>query len=492
MTDLQTTSFSEVPYDWRKPGNYMEVRPNYQNMGLVDFPAKAVLFVQMLATGTAEPKKLYQITRKEEGSVLFGAGSVGADMVSTFKGINRTNAVYAIALPDVENAEAASGSFEFTGEGGSGNICLYIDDTRVRIPVSGSMSVADIAVAAAAAINKLADLPVTATAEAAKVTLTAKHKGGVGNGIMLSLNRRQDEVTPKGIIIAVTPMSGGNANPELKELLDVIANEWFTDIAIAWNDAANLEALAADLKERYTAMGRKDGHGYCGSHGTFGEMVTKGNVTNAPQLSIIGGKNAPSASWKWAAALCAIATFQLTNDPARQLRSLAVAGLMAPATEDRFTEEEQDLLLRAGISTFNVLDDGTVTLDRIITTYKKSNLGVTDTAWLDIMVPKTMTRLRYDWAAYVSLTYPRHKLADDDSVAAEHSDAVVTPKRMHGSWGARCQIYERKGWIERSKETVADSAFWRSTDSRDRMEARQRVIVIGNMMVFVGALEFDA
>lgn len=165
----------------------------------------------------------------------------------------------------------------------------------------------------------------------------------------------------------------------------------------------------------------------------------------------------------------------------------------APAEVDRFTDTEQDLLLKGGISTFNSGKDGTVTLDRVVTTYKVSPLAVPDRAWLDIMVPKTMSRLRYDWASYVSLLYPRNKLAADGSLAAEadESGVVVTPKRMHGSWSARCSQYEKWGWIQGSSETVRQSVFAIDDADDDAMLARQQVRIMGNLITLKSSLEFQ-
>jgi phage tail sheath gpL-like len=159
-----------------------------------------------------------------------------------------------------------------------------------------------------------------------------------------------------------------------------------------------------------------------------------------------------------------------------------------------------DLLLRTGISTFNHLSDCSTIISRVITTYKTSNLGVADRAWLDIMVPATMSRIRYDWASYVSLQYPRAKLIDDEEGAAytgrDETDedwgaAVVTPRRMHSTWAARCALYKEKVWIEDIATTVKESLFERSTDDRNRMNARQQVRIVGNQMVMAASLEFQ-
>ncbi len=484
--------FNEIPYDWLKPGVLIEVRPNYDRVGVLPFPARALLMCQMLGTGTATAGQLYQLTRPEQGTALFGAGSVGEAMAKAFKAANKTSDVYAIAIGDDAGGQAAAGTFTFGGPASSaGTIALYVAGQRVRVAVANEATAAQMATAAAAALNAVPDLAVTAAAVAEVVTVTAKHKGEVGNAIHLAVNARIDDAMPAGASCAVVAMTGGTTNPDVQTLLDAIAAEWFTDIVVPWTDNTNLAALAADLATRYEALGKQDAHAYVGGRGTFGALTTVGGITNSPHISIIGAKNSPTPPWAWAASLAGIATHHLAADPARQLRGLALPGVSAPGAADRWTETEQDLLLKAGVSTFTVSADGSVAIDRVVTTYNLSSLGGVDRAWLDIMVPRTLSRIRYDWASYVSATYPRHKLADDDSIAANHSDAVVTPRRMHGSWAARCKLYERQGWIEGARETVAQSTFLRDATDRNRLNASQQVRIIGNLMVLAAALEFQ-
>lgn len=485
-------SFDEIPYDWLKPGNLIEVKPNYDRVGAVPYPAKTLLVCQKLAAGSAAALQLYRITRPDQGRALFGAGSVGADMVEAYKAANKTGDVFAIGVADAAGGVAATGAFTFAGAG-SGALALYIGKQRIPLTIATGMAVADMAAVAAAAINAIATLPVTAAAAAGACTITAKHKGEVGNAIQLKAAKRIDDSIPTGITVTVTAMSGGTTNPDVTAVLDAVAAQWFTGIVVPWDDSTTLGAIAGNLAGRYQAMGKQDGHAYFGHSGTFGALTTKGAVTNSPHITGMGAKGSASPPWVWAAALAGVAEFQLTNDPARQLRTLVLAGVEAPAETDWFTDTEMDLLLKGGVSTFTPQSDGTVTIDRVVTTYKTSALGVPDRAWLDIMVPKTMSRLRYDWASYVSLLYPRHKLSDDGSVAAEAdtSGVVVTPRRMLGSWGARCRLYEELGWIEGAKDTVRQSVFERDVNDRNRLNARQQVRIIGNLMVLAASLEFQ-
>jgi phage tail sheath gpL-like len=485
-----TINFNEIPYDWRVPGTYVEVRPNYVRRGLIPFPAKGLLIVQKLAAGTAVAGQKYEITRPEDGTALFGAGSVGQQMVRAFKKANRTNQVFAIALADDGAGVKATKTLTFSGAGG-GTISLYIQNRRVRYKATSGMTPTQHATAATAAINADADMSVVAAAAAAVVTLTAKHAGEVGNHIDVRTAKTAEDVLPGTLAIAIADGVAGSGNPDIQDALDAIVNDWFTDIVVAWDDAANLEILQGELATRFTAMGKKDGRAFLGSRGTYGQLGTKGALTNSQLITMIGAKGAYDAPWEWAANAGGIAMFHLTNDPARQLRSLELPGLTAPDEVDCFTETERDLLLRQGISTWTRTVDGRVVLERVITTYKQTNLGVADDAWLDITIPATMTRIRYDWAAYVTQVYPRHKLADDDSVAANNNDAVATPRRLHGSWGARCKLYERQAWIEKASETVGRSVFERDASNRNRVNSQQPVIVIGNLMNLMSALEFE-
>jgi phage tail sheath gpL-like len=158
---------------------------------------------------------------------------------------------------------------------------------------------------------------------------------------------------------------------------------------------------------------------------------------------------------------------------------------------ERFIDTERDLLLRDGISTFTTTDDGVVVLERVITHYQRTNLNIEDTAWLDVMTSKTLSRIRYDWGAYMGQTWPRAKLADDGAPAAEYDPEIATPRRLHGSWAARCALYERLGWIQQASESAAESVFVRDVNDRNRVNARLYIRILGNLMTLAGVLEFS-
>lgn len=492
MSDRPPVVFAEVPYDWRVPGTYVEVRPDYSRQGLTSYPARTLLVVQMLSGAAAVAGRVYRITRPADAVGLFGAGSVGAAMASAFRQANGTSDLYAIALAD--NGAGVQQTFTVTITGAAtvaGTLALYIAGTRVPVAVATTDTVTQVATAIVAAVAARADLPVTATNSAGVVTLTAKHKGEVGGEIDVRLNYRIDEFTPPGLGVAIAAGTAGSGNPLLATALTAVAAEWYTDLVIPWTDATSLAALTADLARRFTALGRLDAHAWMGWRGAFSGLTTKGGTVNSPFMTAIGAKLAPQPGYVWAAALAGVAAFHLANDPARQLRGLVLPGLMAPAGADQFIDTEQDLLLRAGVSTWTATVDQGVVLSRVITGYRVTTLGTPDTAWLDVTMPKTLSRIRYDWATHISLTYPRAKLADDDALAAEYGRDVVTPRRMLATWAARCRLYGRLAWIEDVEGTLAASYFRRPESDRNRLDGVQRVRVIGQLVVLAAALEFE-
>lgn len=492
-------TFDEIPTDWRSPGTYLEVKPNYRNIGIFEYPVQNLIIGLKLATGTLQPGTITEIVRAEEGQALFGIGSVGAEQVAAFRKANKTQSLFVLALADAEDAIKATGSITFTGTVSQGLVLRFkIAGQQVRITVQSSMTVTQIASALAAAITDNDTLPVTATAAAGVVTVTCRHSGEVGNDIDLRVDVAAQPL-PSGLNVAVAPMSGGSGNPNLTLALDVIANSWFTAIQQPFNDPTNMGIFADFLTTRYTAMSKLDAHGYVGKRGSFSDLGTYGQLTNCPFLTAVGLKASPTSSWVIAASVMGLASFHLANDPARQLRSLVVPGVEAPAAADQFIDTERDLLLRRGVSTFECLPDGAVTISRLITTYKKSTLNVADDAWLDIMVPATLSRIRYDWGAYVSLLYPRAKLTDDEDSAAfaantsdeDAGSSVVTPRRMFASWAGRCRRYANLVWIENVEATIKQSAFQRSSTDPNRLESRQQISIVGNLMVLAGSLEFQ-
>lgn len=500
----QTITLDEIPYNLQVPGTYFQVRADYSQAGLLPFPAKALLIGQMLASGTAVPATPYPVFAVADAEGLAGAGSILAQMAAAFIKANPWIPLEIIGVADATGATKAAGSFAITGSATqAGTLALYIAGIRVAVAVSEGDTATTVAANAATAIGQLTTslgalpfspgaVPFTAIASTGTLAITALHGGTLGNTIDLRTNAQRGDATPAGLAVAVTAMTGGATDPDITASIDAIANEWFTDIAICWNDATNVGVFESALATRYTALGKLDTHGYRAIGGTPATVQTAQSTLNSKFASTLAVQSPMQPTWIWAASFAGVCSYALAQDPSLQLRGLPLPGILAPASADRYSETERNILLAAAISTFTVAVDGTVQLERVVTENLTDANGIPTEAWHDIMVPKTMSRIRYDWVGYVSLVYPRNKLAPDGSLAAEYDGTVVTPKRMKGAWAGRCRVYAESGWIENSAQTVKQSVFTIDDSNPNRMNSRQQVKIIGNLMILAGELEFLA
>lgn len=489
-------SFDQIPYSWKRKGVYAEIHPRYDRRGLTDYPTKVLIVGQMLSTGSAAALTPKPITREVDGPALFGKGSQLAQMITAFKLANRVSEVWAIGVSDAGGGVAAVRTVTVTGSPTApGTLALYIGGTRLAIGVTVSDTVTTIAASIAAEINANTALGFTAAAAAGVVTLTAKNKGTCGSAIDIRLNYWSDEATPAGIAVVVAQTTAGATDPGIQAAFDAVTNDWYTDIIVGWTDSANMVLIDAEMSRRFDAMTKLDMHAFVGLAGSYATATTWSSTRNSPFVSPIPANGAPEPPWVWAATLGGVASRFLTDDPARQLGSLVLPGLKAPVASLRFTEQEQNLLLNKGLSTWDALDDGSVVINRIVTTYQKTSAGVDDEAWLDIMTVKTMSRIRYDWNTQVQLLYPRAKLAMDASPTAvniTNADSIVTPRSMLGTWISRAKKYLDAGWIQDIEYTKANSSFEIDANDRNRLNGQQPVMIIGNLIVLAGRLEFAA
>ena len=500
----QTITFNEIPADRRDPGVLVEIRPNYTDTGLLLLPSRAVIISQMTAGGLAMPGQVCAITGPGQAELLFGAGSVAATQVNYWLANNSTTPLFAIGLLDAPGATHASTTI------GIGNVTFAngfsvtarIAGMRVPVAVPPGATQTELAAALIVAANAMSALPVTAMSApgpAVGVVLTAKNAGLCGNSINVRFTDRSDATAPLTALLAsVAPpalaanLTGGLGNPDATPAIATIAGTWYTDICTPWTDPNNRAVLAAEGVRRYGALVNLDARMWGGLGGSYATLAGYGDAGNSRQMVTVGVRNPYEPDWVWGAVWGAIHAFRLANDPSRQSKGVACVGLTAPDPADQFTSQERDLLLRNGISTWTALNDGTVVISRTVTGYLQSNLGVPDTAWLDIMTPSTMSAIRYDWRDYVELVYPAAKLFDDDSIGAEYDDTAVTPRRMRGTWAKRCLDYERAGWIEGSASTVRQGYFVRNPSDKNRLDQEMVVTTAGNLIIDANVLEFTA
>ncbi|MGH3265177.1 MAG: hypothetical protein ACRDNS_24650 [Trebonia sp.] len=493
-----TIPFSQIPAQWQVPGSYAEIQGIYGNQGVLPWPARALIIGQALAAATGPLGVPTQITRVADATAFWGAGSMVERMAGAFVAANPYVPLDVVAVADATSSAKATGNYTLGGTWTTAaTLGLVIAGVRVPVGVLATDTVTTVVTAAVAAINTVIPgqlaLPVVASAGGTgndEIVLTARNAGVESNNILLELNVDPGDTLPAGMTCSVTAMTGGATNPTLAPVIEAITGIWYTDIVMSWTDSANVSALCEELIARYGAMEVEDGHGYVTFAGTLAQAQAAQAAANCQFLSAIPLTHPPSPPWAYSASLAGIASFALTNDPARQLRGMALPGIVGPRPADRWTVEEKNLLLAGGLSPVDVMTDGTVVTTRVVTTYLTNDEGVADPDWHEIMTPKVMSRIRYDWNAYSKLLYPSNKLSDNGSIASQYDSTVATPARLGASWATRYRTYEQNGWLE-NDALATQATFVRNANDPNRCDSTRPMQIIGNLMVEASVMQFQ-
>jgi phage tail sheath gpL-like len=492
-----TVSFNTIPSNLRVPLAYIEFDNTRAVVGTPQIPHKILVLGQKLAAGTAAAEVPVQITSADQAEGLFGRGSQLAAMFAALKANNRYTESWAIPLADAAAGVAATGTLTFGGlPTTAGVLNLYIAGKRVRIAVAAGDTPAEIAAALVTVINADTSLPVTAAAGADPnthvVTLTARNKGECGNDIDVRINYYQGEVLPAGLTCVIVAMGGavvGAGNPDIADAIVVMGDEWYQTIVNPWTDAANMALLEAELADRFSGVRQIDGIAFCAFRGTHGATGTYSDDRNSPHVTCLGTGISPMPAYLWAAAYAAQAAASLTNDPARPLQTLVLAGILPPSESVRWTQEERNLLLYDGIATHFVDNGGLVRIEREITMYQTNAFGVEDPSYLDITTPATLSYLRYSIRARITQKFPRHKLADDGTKFGP-GQAIVTPSTLRAELIALAREWEIAGLVENLDKYKEDLIVERNANDRNRADVLAPPDLVNQLRIFAAQVQF--
>lgn len=481
-----TLPFNQLPASLRLPGVYIEFDNSLAAQAEQSF--KVLVIGQRLATGSVAQGVPTRVTNEAQAESFFGRGSMLAEMLKSMKAVDRFMETWAIALDDNGAGAFATGTVTVGGAPtASGTYNLYIGGKRVQTAVTSDQTTTQIATAIAAAVNADTSLPVTASAAAAVVTLTARHRGESGNTIDLRDNY-YGEATPAGMTATIVAMSGGTGNPNVATAIAAFGQEWWNWIVMPYTDTANLTALETELNNRWGPMQQKGCRAFAAYRGAHAATGTFGSGRNSPHLTVMGTNIAPEPPYIWAAVNAIVASNALALDPARPLASLELTGLKPPKIETRWTDDERNLLLYDGIATYRATADGRCVIERQITTYQTNSAGVSDVSYLDINRPETLERVRYEQRALVALRFPRHKLSSTDERFGA-GQPIVTATVIKAALISLYQDFIERGWCEDLAGYKASLVVEIDT-ALGRINWKDEPRLMGQAQVFAGLTQF--
>jgi phage tail sheath gpL-like len=481
-------SFNQIPVTLRTPGVYVEFDNSKAIQGLVIDQSKTLIFGQKLAGGTASALQPVRVTGADQAIELFGRGSMLAEMVRAYRKANDFNDLWVLPLADNEAGVAAAGALAFTGSPTRADtLTLYVGGTRLTVAVAQGATTTTVASDVAAAINAASDLPVTATAATGTVTITARHKGTVYNGLDLRFGYYEGERLTPGLAVAITQLTGGAGNPDLAAALAALGDTQYHYTITPYTDGASLTSLTAEFLSRWSGLRQIEGQIFAGASGTHATLTTLGNGLNSEVLSIMGANASPTPAHIWASVYGAVAGHDLDLDPARPLQSLVLPGILPPKTP--FIGTERNLLLYDGISTFTVGQDGTVRIERAITTYQVNSSGIADASYLDVETLATLGVLRRTARARFAQKFPRHKLANDGTNFGL-GQAIVTPSILRAEYIALAREWEEAGWVENIDKFKEKLLVERDSSDANRVNAVLPPDIINQLRVLAAKIEF--
>ena len=385
-----------------------------------------------------------KIPTAEWAGALYGQGSPLHIMARGFKTNNTVTELSAIAAADNSGGQAATGTIKIdSGATAAGSLACYIDGTLVSVAVAENDTAATIATALALAINNIYSLPVWATISASyeniagdEVTLTAKVKGTVGNDIDVRMNYYSDtDAYPEGVGATIVAMASGATNPDLTLAITALGDQWYQMFVGPWTDSTSMTAIETELARRALYNKKIYGLYVSAKRDTLAtaiataesDLESYGATRNSQWTSILNCNKVPNSPGEFAAAQVAQVAPEASRDPAIPMQTLPLLGILPPIVSDRFTDDANNRLLNAGISTFTVDAGGVVRIQKMITMYQFSPAGAADTSWQSVNTVFNNIYQAYDFCNSLALKFPRSKIVADGTKVAP-GQAIITPK----------------------------------------------------------------
>lgn len=429
-----------VPFFW---GEFNSGGSPYEN-----FP-RPLLVGQKTSAGIAPAGQVYgPIESHSDAVAQFGAASMLVAMYDKASAQAPLQPFWALVLAEPSGA-TATGSVSFTAAPGvTGVAILYVMGRMVTFQVNAADTATMVSANCVAAINALnganvipgSNCPVVATVDgthAYTCDVAFAHIGSIGNAFELLVATDQTGNVLSSANATVVAPAGGTGVPALDTPLAGLGETEYDWIAAPYADATSLNSIQSFLdgiSGRWSPSQQLYGHYTAAALGqSLSTLVTLGNSRNDPHATVQGGAGSgasPSPSWEFAAACCGVEILHLADPPelSRPLQTLPLKGIVPPRDKTTWwTVAERQALYTDGIAACKVNASGLVAIDRMVTTYQKTNQGVADQTFLDIeTMAQGMFSMRYLRTA-VTDQWGRAAFADSDP---NDDPNVATPAKL--------------------------------------------------------------
>lgn len=416
-----------------------------------------------------------------EARRLAGAGSMLDDMVRMARRNAPAQEIWIASPAPVGTANARTltvGSPPTAGGVGT----VTIAGEPVQVTIAAAATAATVATALAAAINAYynalteASLPLTATAATNVVTVTARSVGAHGAEVDIDIPALGGANAFTGVLTVATT-TAGSGSPDLSAALAALGDDAFDWIVSAFADDTNLtriKTLLDDISGRWAWNRQIYGHCFYAKVDSVANLTTHGlaqdnrHMTAIPLIS--GGSHA-QPSWQWATSLAARAAVWLsdgaTGNVSRNQTGLVASGLAAPRDRTKWLDyATRDAFLRSGLSTWSVRTDGSVAIDKLITTARTTN-GVTDTTFRDVQKIGQLVYALRKFRAQLTYEHGQKAIADDNP---GNSPAISTALDIKATFLHAYAEMAATGVLENTVAAAEQIVVKRNADNANRVD----------------------
>lgn len=472
-----TISFREIPDDLRIPASYWELDTRLAAAGLPANNWKVLFFGQMTSSGTATANAPVQIYDTAEVQTKAGIGSMLHRMVVAALTANRRIAeMWMLPVADNGAGVAASGTFTFTASGlTSGILSIFIGDDTINVAILSTLTQNQVAQAVKDALDDHPELPVTAGVGTNVVTVTARHKGTLGNGIYLGA-----QYSATGLTTATVAMASGATDPSLTTAFAAIAGTQFDIIVFPWANSTALGLLSDHLETASDGENQIPGVGISALEDSVSNATAITTAINDGRIlvALLEG----TTSWPPEIAAAVASVMAAKSDPTMPLNHEVLDGVATPQLSDRFTRSELETLLLNGVCPL-IVEQDEVAICRSISTYVTNAASAPDTALLDIQTIRGMDYVRRALKERFDLRFRQVKIAD-----IAHTQNTTDPRQMKAEALDVLYTLERNDIIQGVTGNEGDILVERNESDASRVDVLVPSNIVRGLHVIAGRI----
>ena len=373
------------------PGSYTGYNYYAGPNGLPANIQKVLLIGDKSSAGSIAVNKPTEVATEQEAIDLAGSGSVLMQMYKAAKKAWKYAQISFLCY-EVAASSAATWAFTLTGTAtAAGQVGVDCNGVQIVTGVAKNDTAAAIATALAGEINNTPDAPFTAEASSGSITLTAKCKGAYVSTAAGGLNV-SPVCTATGVTAGSVTLTAGTGTVNIETALAAAFPERYHIIVSPVSDETNLGKLKTHLEAAAAPLEQRGQRAICAMVSVSASAAkTEALKHNYERIHIAAVKNKINATaWEIAAGLGAI--FASNSKPNVPMNGVAIPGLAIPAVDDKWSGEEQDLLLYGGVIPL-VEEDSQLCIVRAVTT-KSNNSGSRFTKLIDTGVIASLDYFR--------------------------------------------------------------------------------------------------